>query len=69
MEPTGVYGKPVWHILEGQFELLLVNAQHVKGIPGKKADRRDSEWLAELLQHGLLQSSFVPPSRSGSSAI
>ena len=61
MESTGVYWKPVWHILEGQFELLLVNAQHVKAIPGKKTDRRDSEWLGELLQHGLLKSSFVPP--------
>jgi transposase len=61
MESTGVYWKPVWHMLEGQFELLLVNAQHVKAIPGKKTDRRDSAWLAELLQHGLLQSSFVPP--------
>ncbi len=61
MESTGVYWKPVWHILEGQFELLLVNAQHVKAIPGKKTDRKDSAWLAELLQHGLLKSSFVPP--------
>jgi transposase len=61
MESTGVYWKPVWHVLEGTFELLLVNAQHVKGIPGKKTDRRDSVWLAELLQHGLLTSSFVPP--------
>jgi transposase len=61
MESTGVYWKPVWHILEGQFALLLVNAQHVKGIPGRKTDRRDSAWLAQLLQHGLLRSSFVPP--------
>lgn len=61
MESTGVYWKPVWHVLEGDFELLLVNAQHVKAIPGKKTDRRDSAWLAELLQHGLLKSSFVPP--------
>jgi transposase len=61
MESTGVYWKPVWHILEGHFELLLVNAQHVKAIPGKKTDRKDSAWLAELLQHGLLKSSFVPP--------
>ena len=62
MESTGVYWKPVWHVLdEGSFELLLVNAQHVKAIPGKKTDRRDSVWLAELLQHGLLKSSFVPP--------
>jgi transposase len=51
----------VWHILEGHFELLLVNAQHVKALPGKKTDRKDSAWLAELLQHGLLKSSFVPP--------
>lgn len=61
MESTGVYWKPVWHILEGQFELLLANAQHVKAIPGHKTDPRDASWLAELLQHGLLRSSFVPP--------
>lgn len=61
MESSGVYWQPVWHVLEGQFELLLVNAQHVKAIPGKKTDRRDSARLAELLQHGLLRSSFVPP--------
>jgi transposase len=61
MESTGVYWQPVWHVREGQFEWLLVNAQHVKAIPGKKTDRRDSAWLAELLQHGLLKSSFVPP--------
>jgi transposase len=61
MESTGVYWKPVWHVLEGQFELMLVNPQHVKSIPGKKTDRRDSSRLAELLQHGLLQGSFVPP--------
>ena len=61
MESTGVYWKPVWHILEGQFQLLLVNAQHVKAIPGRKTDRRDSAWLAQLLQHGLVRGSFVPP--------
>jgi len=61
MESTGVYWKPVFHILEGQFELLVVNAQHVKAIPGKKTDPRDAAWLAELLQHGLLKSSFIPP--------
>ncbi len=61
MESTGVYWKPVWHVLEGQFELLLVNAQHVKAIPGRKTDRGDAAWLAELLQHGLVKSSFVPP--------
>jgi transposase len=61
MESTGVYWKPVWHVLEGQLELLLVNAQHVKAIPGRKTDRGDAAWLAELLQHGLVKSSFVPP--------
>ena len=61
MESTGVYWKPVFHVLEGQFELLVVNAQHVKAIPGKKTDPRDAAWLAELLQYGLLKSSFVPP--------
>jgi transposase len=61
MESTGVYWKPVWHILEGQFQLLLVNAQHVKAIPGRKTDRGDSAWLAQLLQHGLVRGSFVPP--------
>ena len=61
MESTGVYWKPVFHVLEGHFELLVVNAQHVKAIPGKKTDPRDAAWLAELLQHGLLKSSFVPP--------
>ena len=61
MESTGVYWKPVWHVLEGQFQLLLVNAQHVKAIPGRKTDRGDAARLAELLQHGLLRSSFVPP--------
>lgn len=61
MESTGVYWKPVGHVLEGHFELLLVNAQHVKAIPGRKTDRGDAAWLAELLQHGLVKSSFVPP--------
>lgn len=61
MESTGVYWKPVHHILEGHCELLLVNAQHVKAVPGRKTDVADSEWLADLLQHGLLRASFVPP--------
>jgi transposase len=60
MESTGVYWKPVYNLLEGNFELLLVNAQHVKHVPGRKTDVRDCEWLAELLQHGLLTASFVP---------
>ena len=61
MESTGVYWKPIWNMLEGRFELLLINAQHFKAVPGRKTDMRDCEWLAELLQHGLLRSSFVPP--------
>jgi transposase len=61
MESTGVYWKPVWNLLEGQFEVLLVNAQHIKAVPGRKTDQKDSEWIAELLQHGLLRASFVPP--------
>jgi transposase len=67
MEATGVYWKPVWNILEAKkkFELLLVNAQHIKKVPGRKTDQGDSEWIAELLQHGLLQPSFVPSLASG----
>ena len=61
MEATGVYWKPVWAVLAGQFELLLVNAQRIKAVPGRKTDVKDSEWIAGLLQHGLLRSSFVPP--------
>ncbi|HTZ90607.1 MAG TPA: IS110 family transposase, partial [Alloacidobacterium sp.] len=63
MESTGVYWKPVWNVLEGQFQLILVNAQHVKNVPGRKTDVKDSEWIAELLQHGLLHPSFVPEIR------
>src|SRR3954464_4039581 len=61
MESTGVYWKPVWNILEGQFEVVLVNAQHIKAVPGRKTDVKDCQWIAELLQYGLLRSSFVPP--------
>jgi transposase len=61
MESTGVYWRPVYNLLEGPFELLLVNAQHVKMVPGRKTDVRDSEWLAQLLELGLLRRSFVPP--------
>src|SRR6266404_3802715 len=60
MEATGVYWRPVWAILEGLFELILVNPHHVKAIPGRKTDARDCEWLADLLQHGLVRGSFVP---------
>lgn len=62
MEATGSYWKPVWYVLEERgFELLLVNARHVKMVPGRKSDVADAEWLAELLEHGLLRGSFVPP--------
>jgi transposase len=61
MESTGVYWKPVFAILEGSFELVVANAQHVKKVPGRKTDVKDAEWLADLLCHGLLRSSFVPP--------
>jgi len=60
MESTGVYWKPIWNLLEGLFEMLLVNAQHIKQVPGRKTDVKDAEWIAQLLQHGLLRSSFVP---------
>jgi transposase len=61
MESTGVYWKPIWNLLEDAFTLLLVNARHMKAVPGRKTDVRDSEWIADLLQHGLLRASFVPP--------
>jgi transposase len=60
MESTGVYWKPVYNLLEGRFTLLLVNARHVKNVPGRKTDVKDCQWLAQLLQCGLLQPSFVP---------
>ena len=60
MESTGVYWQPIWNILEGNFALLLVNAQHIKAVPGRKTDVRDCEWIADLLRHGLLKGSFVP---------
>ena len=61
MEATGVYWKPVWHVLEGRFELVLANAQHVRNVPGRKTDVGDAAWIADLLAHGLIRSSFVPP--------
>jgi transposase len=60
MESTGVFWKPVWNLLEDRFTLLLVNAQHIKAVPGRKTDVRDCEWIADLLRHGLLRASFVP---------
>jgi len=61
MEATGVYWKPVWAVLEDRFELLLVNARHVKQCPGRKTDMKDAQWLCQLLEAGLLRGSFVPP--------
>ena len=61
MEATGCYWKPIWHVLEDDFELLLVNARHVKQVPGRKTDIKDAEWLCRLAEAGLLRSSFVPP--------
>jgi transposase len=61
MEATGVYWRPVWHILVGNFELTLANAAHVKNLPGRKSDVKDAIWLADLLAHGLIRGSFVPP--------
>jgi transposase len=60
MESTGVYWKPIYNLLEGSFELLLINARHIKQVPGRKTDVKDCEWIADLLRHGLLRGSFVP---------
>ena len=61
MESTGVYWVPIWRILEGRFELTLVNPRHMRQVPGRKTDVKDAEWIAQLLAHGLLSKSFVPP--------
>jgi hypothetical protein len=61
MESTGIYWKPVYNILEGYFEIILANAHRIKNVPGRKTDVSDAEWIARLLRHGLIESSFVPP--------
>jgi transposase len=61
MEATGVYWRPLYHLLEADHPMILVNAQHLKTVPGHKTDLKDSEWLADLLRHGLLKASFIPP--------
>jgi transposase len=61
MESTGSYWKPVFNLLEARFSVILVNAHHIKQVPGRKTDVKDSEWIAQLLQHGLLRPSFIPP--------
>ena len=63
MESTGVYWKPVYNLLEGLFQLLVVNAHHIKAVPGRKTDVNDAEWIADLLRHGLVRGSFIPPAR------
>jgi len=61
LESTGVYWKPIFNLLEGDMSVLLVNAHHIKAVPGRKTDVKDAEWIADLLQHGLLRPSFIPP--------
>jgi len=63
MEATGVYWKPIWHILEGRFELVLANAAHIRNVPGRKSDVNDAVWISDLLAHGLIRASFVPPTQ------
>ena len=69
MESTGEYWHPVSNLLEGHFTVLLVNAAHVKNVPGRKPDKADARWLAKLLRHGLLQASFIPHAGNGMCAI
>ena len=61
MESTGVYWRPVYGVLEGFFELIVGNARHIRNVPGRKTDVKDSEWIADLVRHGLIAKSFVPP--------
>src|SRR5262249_53889255 len=61
MEATGVYWKPVWYILEDRFQQILANAAHIKAVPGRKSDTHDATWISDLLAHGLIRASFVPP--------
>ena len=60
MEATGVYWRPIYSLLEGDFEILVVNARHIKTVPGRKTNVKDAEWIADLLAHGLLSASFIP---------
>src|SRR3984885_12265232 len=61
MESTGVYWKPIWHVLDGHFDLILANALQIRNVPGRKTDVNDAMWIADLLAHGLIRGSFVPP--------
>ena len=60
MESTGVYWKPIYNVLEEGFEVMVVNARHIKAVPGRKTDVKDAEWIADLLRHGLVRASFIP---------
>ena len=64
MEATGVYWKPVWHMLEERFQLVLANAAHVHNVPGRKSDVNDATWIADLMAHGLIRASFVPETQT-----
>jgi transposase len=68
LESTGIYWRPVYQLLEADRTMILANPRHMKAVPGRKTDVKDSEWIADLLRHGLLQASFIPPSPSGSYA-
>ena len=61
MESTGVYWRPVYAVLEGHFDLIVGNARHIRNVPGRKTDVKDAEWIADLVRHGLIAKSFVPP--------
>src|SRR3954470_20778561 len=61
MESTGVYWRPVYAVLEGHVELIVGNARHIRNVPGRKTDVKDAEWIADLVRHGLIAKSFVPP--------
>src|SRR5438445_12218630 len=61
MESTGIYWTPVWHVLEASFTLVLANPRHIRNVPGRKSDVNDATWIADLLAHGLIRGSFVPP--------
>jgi transposase len=61
MESTGVYWRPVYAVLEGDFDLIVGNARHIRNVPGRKTDVKDAEWIADLVRHGLIAKSFVPP--------
>src|SRR5215469_10895142 len=68
MESTGIYWRPVYSVLEGHFELIVGNARHIRNVPGRKTDVKDSEWIADLVRHGLIAKSFVPPPAAAGAA-